>query len=334
MGRTLVLAFAIFVATAAVALAYPEATVTVARNSVTLGNLECATRYEIRVREYRSGAFRDARTYYPTTSACTVSTPTPTPSPTPEPTPDPAVVPTPIAWQGYSKVWEDEFNTLDPTVWRRVLWHQSHTPAVDEIFASNGTLKLATKRTYGYRPSEVSTDVTQAQTKAWQYGYIEARVKMTGGRGFWPAVWMLSSTHRWNPIWPTPACVQPTCLSAELDIFEGQGTEPNVFYGTLHRNSANVYGPDYQNNENNRQVTGTNLYDSWHTVSVKWTADRITWYLDDQPLHSLTPYDSTPQPMFLILSATTGGWAPGNTPDSTTPNDLITEVDWVRVWQQ
>jgi hypothetical protein len=93
--RILVLAFAIFVAAAAVALAYPPATVTVTPNSVTLGNLECNTRYEVRVREYRSGAFQDSRTYTPTTSACPVPTPTPTPEPTPEPTPTPTPEPTP-----------------------------------------------------------------------------------------------------------------------------------------------------------------------------------------------------------------------------------------------
>jgi hypothetical protein len=77
------------------ALAYPPATVTVTQNSVTLGNLECNTRYEVRVREWRSGAFRDTRTYTPTTSACPVPTPTPTPEPTPEPTPTPTPEPTP-----------------------------------------------------------------------------------------------------------------------------------------------------------------------------------------------------------------------------------------------
>jgi hypothetical protein len=93
--RVCVLAFAMFAAIAAVALAYPPATVTVTQNSVTLGNLECNTRYEVRVREWRSGAFRDSRTYTPTTSACAVPTPTPTPSPTPTPTPSPTPTPEP-----------------------------------------------------------------------------------------------------------------------------------------------------------------------------------------------------------------------------------------------
>ena len=42
-------------------------------------------------------------------------------------------------------------------------------------------------------------------------------------------------------------------------------------------------------------------------------------------------FDSTDQKMFLLLSMYTGG---ESQPDETTPDELHTEVDWVRVWQK
>jgi hypothetical protein len=244
--------------------------------------------------------------------------------------------PGPIAGQGYSLRWREEFDgtALDPNRWRRGQWWQSHTPTAEEAFVSNGTLKLVSKRANGYRDVVVSTDPTQARTSAWQEGYFEGRIKLTGGRGAFPAFWLLSSTHRWNPNYPRPACSLPTCLGAELDIFEGQGVEPTVFYGTLHRNSASAYGGDQLNGNSNRQNTGRNLYGDWHTFSAKWTSTSVTWYLDDQPLMTTGTYDSTPQKMFMLLNSMAGGWASGNTPDSTTPADLVMEYDWVRVWQR
>ena len=73
----------------AVALAYPPATVTVGQDSATIQGLDCGTQYEFRVREWRSGAWRDSQTYTRTTSPCPEPTPTPTPSPTPTPPPAP-----------------------------------------------------------------------------------------------------------------------------------------------------------------------------------------------------------------------------------------------------
>jgi mannan endo-1,4-beta-mannosidase len=63
---------------AAVAVAYPGATLTPTQTTVTVGNLDCGTNYQIRVREWRSGAWRDSNTYQQDTLAC--STPAPTPA--------------------------------------------------------------------------------------------------------------------------------------------------------------------------------------------------------------------------------------------------------------
>ena len=39
-----------------------------------------------------------------------------------------------------------------------------------------------------------------------------------------------------------------------------------------------------------------------------WTASQITWYLDGRALMSAPTYDSTNQPMYLLLQMWVGGW--------------------------
>jgi hypothetical protein len=62
-----------------VAGAYPAATIDeVTQTSLRVGNLDCGTQYEIRLREWRSGAYRDQLTYTRTTAACPQLPPPPT----------------------------------------------------------------------------------------------------------------------------------------------------------------------------------------------------------------------------------------------------------------
>jgi len=45
-------------------------------------------------------------------------------------------------------------------------------------------------------------------------------------------------------------------------------------------------------------------------------------------------FDSTNQAMHLLFYNWRTPWESGNSPGSTTPDELHTEVDWVRVWQR
>lgn len=94
MRRVLAVLIVAALSYAAVAVAYPGATLTSTPTTVTVGNLDCATNYEIRVREWRAGAWRDQNTYQKTTAACVTPTPTATPTATPTSTATPS--PTPV----------------------------------------------------------------------------------------------------------------------------------------------------------------------------------------------------------------------------------------------
>ncbi len=63
---------------ATAATAFPPLTVEdVTRTTITVGNLDCNTRYEVRVRERVGSRWRDAQTVTPTTDACTTPPPPP-----------------------------------------------------------------------------------------------------------------------------------------------------------------------------------------------------------------------------------------------------------------
>ena len=140
-------------------------------------------------------------------------------------------------------------------------------------------------------------------------------MRWTKGPGAWPAFWLLSYRHAVNPAYPSinPFCSQnslpnPLCYSAELDVFEGQGTEPTVYYGTSHRNSCSCYGVNNTQNSNNYTNTNVDLTAGFHTYGMLWTSTGLSWYLDGQLLKSTPVYDSTNQPMFLLLQMWIGGW--------------------------
>lgn len=242
--------------------------------------------------------------------------------------------PPPIAGQGYTMTFRDEFETLGSLAWGESNWYSENSTS--QVFVNNGVLNLVSRRADRYPDVTVSG---QATPISFQQGYFEARMRWTRGNGAWPGFWLLGARHLNNPAWPkiNPYCADnglpaALCWSAELDVFEGQGSEPTTFYGTVHRNSAGIYGVEDSQNENNAHDVGIDLTAGFHTYGMLWTPTEIRWYLDGQFIHSAAVYDSTNQPMYLLLSMYIGGWTADT--DATTPDELKAEFDWVRVWQK
>jgi beta-glucanase (GH16 family) len=256
------------------------------------------------------------------------------------PPPPPAGEPGPIAGQGYTVRFQDDFNSLDATDWGMGIWYDPGSPP-NSIFVQNGILNLVSRRSQGYQNITVSTEAGTSP-KTFKYGYFEARMKWTKGNGAWPAFWLYSYRHATNPAWPNinPVCSQlgeplSHCWAGEIDVFEGQGNDPSGYYGTIHENSCGScnYGPaDRQNANNYTNVAPVDLTTGFHTYAVRWTATDVKWYLDGQLLQTATPYESLNQPMFLLFDMFIGGWSGGT--DASTPDELKTEVDWVKVWQK
>ena len=255
--------------------------------------------------------------------------------PSSPPPPPPGGEPAPIAGQGYTARFQDNFDgtALDASRWTdHEFWL---TPEPGSVAVSGGTLKVINDRAGGY-----SDDVSVQSGPEWggsasepikydfMFGYVEARLRFTGGKGSWPAFWLQSSAHARHG----GGCPEPD-LNFEFDIMEFQGDEPDTFYGTIHRNTGSRCGVS-DSTRPDLWPRLPNLANTWHTFAVLWTATEIRWYMDDQLIFSATPFDSADQRMFLTLTMQACGWDASNDCDASTPAELRTEVDWVRVWQK
>ena len=163
----------------------------------------------------------------------------------------------------------------------------------------------------------------------FQYGRMEARMKLVPAAGFWPAFWMLGSnigTVGW-----------PTC--GEQDIMEW------VPKYTPTTTSSTVHGPGYSGgNGIGSHFTfpnGGRIDDgAYHTYGVVWSQNQMQFYRDDstKPYFTVTPA-SIPagtqwvynHPFYVLFNFAVGGGFPGN-PDGTTPSPADVLVDYVRVY--
>jgi beta-glucanase (GH16 family) len=164
-----------------------------------------------------------------------------------------------------------------------------------------------------------SARLDSRRLKTFQYGRIEARIKLPTAAGAWPAWWMAGATGTW------PA-------SGEIDILEHRpGLEPDAAYHALlgDRTSGTHWSQ-------RATVTGVGGGE-WHTYGIDWTKDRIDFQVDgvttwtrspaDIPADANWPFDDA---FGLLLNVAVGNW--GGTPDPAQfPAAML--VDWVRVDQ-
>jgi len=233
----------------------------------------------------------------------------------------------PIFAQNYQLVWSDEFNgsSLNNSYWTYDLGNngwgnnelENYTNSSNNIYLQNGNLYInARKESNGtYTSGRIKTQ----GLKSFQYGKIEARMKLPFGQGMWPAFWMLGNNIT-SAGWP--AC-------GEIDIMEmigGQGRE-NTVHGSAH------WGGDYTNTYT---LSSGTLADSFHVYDVTWTPTQIAWHIDgiQYSVLNITPstLNAFKKPFFIILNLAVGGAWPGNPDNSTVfPQQLV--VDYVRVYQ-
>lgn len=240
-------------------------------------------------------------------------------------------------------VWSDEFDgaMLDPETWFFEMgdgteygipgWGNNELEYYlpDNAQLDNGLLKIEAREesigTFRYTSARINT----RDRFAFRYGRIEARMRLPGGQGLWPAFWMLAQDSPYGG-W---------AASGEIDIVEAVnlgGSGSNVVYGTIH------YGGEWPNN----QFTGesytvpTDAQNDFHTYAVEWDADQIRWYVDDVMYAMQNNWSSTggafpapfDQPFYIILNVAVGGNFPGS-PNANTVFPVTMEVDWVRVYE-
>lgn len=170
-----------------------------------------------------------------------------------------------------------------------------------------------------------SASLTTEHLPGFGYGRIEVRAKLPQGRGVWPAIWLLGSNIK-QVGWP---------MSGEIDIMEYVGFKPNQVYSVIHTSDRN----HKKGNAVNSVLQINDLADEFHVYSVKRTAERIDFYIDDLLHFSYHKEDSSPkswpfdQPMYLIINLAIGGsWGGKKGIDNTIfPQQFL--IDYVRVYE-
>ena len=175
-----------------------------------------------------------------------------------------------------------------------------------------------------YGPCEYESARLITQNKAeFAYGRIESRLLVPdGGDGLWPAFWSLGTDITYNP-WPG---------AGEIDVMEYVSRLPNEIFGTIH-------GPGYNGGGSFSGIYdfGQPVYDGYHTFTVEWEPNLITWYVDGIQYHQATPADVPgpwvfDKPFFLLLNFAIGGNF-GGTPDPANTYPQEYAIDYVRVYQ-
>ena len=244
----------------------------------------------------------------------------------------------PAAAQDRHLIWSDEFNGApgsppDPAKWVYDLGGDGWGNQELEVYTDNransyldgqGHLVIQTLQP---APGKFTSARLKTQGKfAFEYGRVEARIRIPYGQGIWPAFWMLGADSR-RKGWP--AC-------GEIDIMENVGREPDTVHATVH-------GPGYSGDKGIGkpfQLAPARFADDYHIYAVEWTPDRLDFLVDGQSYHTVTPaslpagtkwvYD---HPFFLILNVAVGGAWPHN-PDRTTVFPQTMLVDYVRVYRR
>jgi beta-glucanase (GH16 family) len=232
---------------------------------------------------------------------------------------------------GYTLVFADDFNSLalSPTGsgefnWYNGLWWQPPSPP-SNFNVANSILTLTW--TKGQKPDDTSVTTLSRYGRryhTWRYGYFEVRMKWNTVRGAWPAIWML----------PVEAANGATTAAGELDIFEGQGSTPHIFYGTVH---------EWKQQRDVRNNKGSNVFElpasvdlsQFHNYGALWTPGRVTWYFDNRPLFSAPTYPVfDTQNYYLIIGSQEGvNWKNGDL-TGVTDSRIDVDVDWIHVWQR
>lgn len=251
-----------------------------------------------------------------------------------------AAVPDP-AREGMELVFSDDFSDpeLDGDRWTTCYWWDDGgctNEGNDElewyqpgnVTVDDGVLQLTAHEeqaaapdgtTFPFTSGMVTTGREQHETTtdprfAFQYGVVEVRARVPAGRGLWPALWLLPGTHDSKP---------------EIDLLEVDGARPDV--GTAHLHFLDADG---QRRAEGHEWQDADLSAGWHTFTLDWRPDRITWYVDDVARWTFTDERYIPaEPMYLIANLAVGGEFVGDPgPDTTFPATFA--IDHVKVWQR
>jgi Beta-glucanase/Beta-glucan synthetase len=234
-------------------------------------------------------------------------------------------------------VWNDEFSNTglpDATRWGYDVggsgWGNNELEyytdsRLENARCENGNLVIEARKESYQGMNYTSARLVTSNKGDWRYGRFEVRAKLPGGKGTWPAIWMLPTTWVYGS-WPS---------SGEIDIMEYVGYDPGNVHGSIHTEA-------YNHTIGTQKTSTYSVPDAetaFHTYAIEWTTEKIDFFVDDVKYFSFTnehtgykvwPFD---QPFHFILNLAVGGdWGGAEGVDPNIwPQQMV--VDYARVYQ-
>lgn len=181
-----------------------------------------------------------------------------------------------------------------------------------------------------------SARMTTSGLKDFQYGRIEARMKLPVGQGLWPSFWMLGADFD-KVGWPDSGSISIVENVSFTQRTNGLG--PQMIRATIHGPryfGANGLWHDF------KLPNGARVDDStFHTYGIIWSPGMVQFYIDDPAnVYYVQDANDIPaggqwvfdHPFYMLLNLAVGGDWPGD-PDASTPNPADMLVDYIRVYK-
>lgn len=259
---------------------------------------------------------------------------------------------------GWEVVWQDNFDTLDRTMWKFNAHNQGkrnggfYVDDSEHIFTEAGNLIIRTnwKENGAMGAGWYSGWLETAKTRYtdnwdyqtpdnWQgfnqkYGYYEIRCKAPASEGIWSAFWLLPENKK--------------ALSLDDELGTGKdGVEIDIMESASYKDGISkvqhVVHADY--NAVNKPVSSSSqgllledMYNQFHTYALEWNENEYIFYIDGIETWRTDHYNGTSQvEQFLIMSVEVGSeqvsWAGNpNNNDKTKNYDFV--IDYVKVMQK
>jgi beta-glucanase (GH16 family) len=187
-----------------------------------------------------------------------------------------------------------------------------------------------TSKTYNYTSARIDTH----NSFSFEYGKLEARIKMPKGKGVWPAWWFLSAnqihTNKLNPTEADWAQERFYMHDGELDAAEVYGQLPGLLEGTLY-----TYNKTYE-----KSTSVPDMAEAFHTYGVEVTPTKVTWSVDGKVYQTITKPSDNPDDWpvgggnkwYMILNVALGGSGGGNVIDDATEPSWRMEVESIKYY--
>jgi beta-glucanase (GH16 family) len=246
---------------------------------------------------------------------------------------------------GQTLVWSEEFDgpDIDLSTWTYDVGGggfgnqelQYHTARPENARIENGKLVIEARREPYNGKQFTSARLKTHGRLAFQYGTIEARIKVPNlANGLWPAFWLLGNNVGETP-WPG---------SGEIDILE-MGSQTAIQQGVVNRWVQAAAHWDYNGSYAGywQSITWpTSLITDYHIYSLSWTPQMLTAYVDGTQFWAMditagasASLEEFHRPFFVILNLAVGGINFVQITDPaliTAPMPAPMYVDWVHLY--